>query len=70
MKKNKKSKRILVDMSCSFIHHGHIKLLKKAKKLGKWTWSSSGLESGNFAYFSENTRFSGVTKKYGKIYNF
>ena len=34
MKKNKKSKRILVDMSCSFIHHGHIKLLKKAKKLG------------------------------------
>ena len=34
MKKNKKSKKILVDMSCSFIHHGHIKLLKKAKKLG------------------------------------
>jgi len=34
MKKNKKSKRILVDMSCSLIHHGHIKLLKKAKKLG------------------------------------
>jgi len=34
MKKNKKFKRILVDMSCSLIHHGHIKLLKKAKKLG------------------------------------
>ncbi len=34
MKKNKKSKRVLVDMSCSLIHHGHIKLLKKAKKLG------------------------------------
>tara|TARA_Y100000590_G_scaffold14934_1_gene17985 strand:- start:2778 stop:3179 length:402 start_codon:yes stop_codon:yes gene_type:complete len=34
MKKNKKSKRVLVDMSCSLIHHGHIRLLKKAKKLG------------------------------------
>jgi len=31
MKKNK----ILVDMSVSIIHHGHIRLLKKAKKYGK-----------------------------------
>tara|TARA_B100000989_G_scaffold152623_1_gene113861 strand:+ start:403 stop:786 length:384 start_codon:yes stop_codon:yes gene_type:complete len=29
-----KKKRILVDMSATIIHHGHIKLLKKAKKLG------------------------------------
>ena len=27
-------KRILVDMSATIIHHGHIRLLKKAKKLG------------------------------------
>ena len=27
-------KRILVDMSATLIHHGHIKLLKKAKKYG------------------------------------
>ena len=30
-----KKKRILVDMSASIIHHGHIRLLKKAKKYGK-----------------------------------
>ena len=35
MKKNKKIKRVLVDLTCSLIHHGHIRLLKKAKKYGK-----------------------------------
>lgn len=29
-----KSKRIMVDMSATLIHHGHIRLLKAAKKLG------------------------------------
>lgn len=28
-------KRILVDMSATLIHHGHIRLLKKASKLGE-----------------------------------
>ena len=27
-------KRILVDMSLSIVHHGHIRLLKKASELG------------------------------------
>ena len=31
----KKKKKILVDMSASILHHGHIRLLKKASKLGK-----------------------------------
>ena len=30
-----KKKRILVDMTASIIHHGHIRLLKKAKKYKK-----------------------------------
>ena len=30
----KKQKRIMVDMSATIIHHGHIRLLKKAKKFG------------------------------------
>ena len=29
------SKRILVDMSATLIHHGHIRLLRKASKYGK-----------------------------------
>ena len=29
-----KKKRVLVDMSATLIHHGHIRLLKKAKTLG------------------------------------
>ena len=34
-KKLKKSKKnILLDMSCSLIHHGHIRLIKKASKYG------------------------------------
>ena len=33
--KKKKIKKILVDMSCTLIHHGHIRLIKKAKKYGK-----------------------------------
>ena len=28
-------KRVLVDMSCTLLHHGHIRLLKKAADLGK-----------------------------------
>ena len=28
-------KRICVDMSCSIIHNGHVRLLKKANKFGK-----------------------------------
>ena len=31
----KKEKRVLVDMSATLIHHGHIRLLKEAKKYGK-----------------------------------
>ena len=30
----RKNKKILVDMTCSIIHHGHIRLLKKASKYG------------------------------------
>ena len=30
-----KEKRIMVDMSATIIHHGHIRLLKKAKEYGK-----------------------------------
>ncbi len=28
-------KRICVDMSCSILHHGHVRLLKKASKYGR-----------------------------------
>lgn len=31
----KKEKRVLVDMSATLIHHGHIRLLKAAKNYGK-----------------------------------
>ena len=31
----KKRKRIVVDMSATLVHHGHIRLIKKAKKFGK-----------------------------------
>ena len=31
----RKNKKVLVDMTCSIIHHGHIRLLKKASKYGK-----------------------------------
>jgi|TARA_B100000959_G_scaffold269139_1_gene314603 cytidyltransferase-like protein len=31
----KKRKKIAVDMSATLIHHGHIRLIKKAKKFGK-----------------------------------
>ena len=34
-KKNRKINRVLVDMSCALIHHGHIRLIKKARKYGK-----------------------------------
>jgi glycerol-3-phosphate cytidylyltransferase len=31
----KKKNKILVDMSASIIHHGHVRLIKKAAKFGK-----------------------------------
>ncbi len=34
MLKNKKN-RVMVDMTCSILHHGHIRLLRKASKLGR-----------------------------------
>ena len=30
-----KKKRVLVDMSTTLLHHGHVRLLRKAKKYGK-----------------------------------
>ena len=30
-----KKKNVLVDMSCSILHHGHIRLLRRASKFGK-----------------------------------
>tara|TARA_A100001015_G_scaffold225056_1_gene253938 strand:- start:3258 stop:3644 length:387 start_codon:yes stop_codon:yes gene_type:complete len=30
-----KNKKVFVDLSCTLIHHGHIRLLKKASKFGK-----------------------------------
>ena len=33
-KKIKRKKRVLLDMSCSLIHHGHIRLIKKAARYG------------------------------------
>ena len=30
-----KTKNVLVDMSATIIHHGHINLLKKASKFGR-----------------------------------
>ena len=30
-----KKKRILIDMSATILHHGHIRLINKAKKFGK-----------------------------------
>ena len=33
-KVKKRKKRILVDLSATIIHHGHVRLLKKASKLG------------------------------------
>lgn len=35
MNKIKSKKNIMVDMSATIIHHGHIRLLKKAAKYGK-----------------------------------
>jgi glycerol-3-phosphate cytidylyltransferase len=29
------NKKILVDMSCTILHHGHVRLLKRAAKYGK-----------------------------------
>ena len=30
-----KAKKIMVDMSATLLHHGHIRILKKASKYGK-----------------------------------
>ena len=35
IKEKKKSKNILLDMSCSLLHHGHIRLIKRASRFGK-----------------------------------
>ena len=32
---NKQKKRVMVDLSATLIHHGHIRLLKKASKFGR-----------------------------------
>jgi glycerol-3-phosphate cytidylyltransferase len=32
-----KNNRVFVDLSCTFIHHGHVRLLKKASRFGKVT---------------------------------
>ena len=32
--KTSKTKRVMVDMSATIIHHGHIRILKAAKELG------------------------------------
>ena len=34
LSENSKISRVMVDMSATLIHHGHIKLLQKAKKYG------------------------------------
>lgn len=34
MQKINNPKRIMIDMSATLIHHGHVRLLKEAKKLG------------------------------------
>ena len=34
-KKIKKRKRVLIDMTCSLIHHGHVRLIKKASRFGE-----------------------------------
>ena len=31
----KKNKKVLVDMTCSILHYGHIRLLRKASKFGE-----------------------------------
>ena len=31
----KKNKKVLVDMTCSILHFGHIRLLRKASKFGE-----------------------------------
>ena len=32
---NKRVRKVIVDMSATFLHHGHIRLLKKANKYGR-----------------------------------
>ena len=32
--KNKKNYRVMVDMSLTLLHHGHVRLLKNAKRYG------------------------------------
>lgn len=34
IKKSLSKKKVLLDMSCSIIHHGHIRLIKKAARYG------------------------------------
>jgi len=35
IKKKTKLKNVLLDMSCSLLHHGHIRLIKRASRFGK-----------------------------------
>lgn len=36
MERNERNNRIMVDMSMTLIHHGHIRLLQKARETGYW----------------------------------
>ena len=46
-KKIKRKKRVLLDMSCSLIHHGHIRLIKKAARYGDFILNQHFLDKNN-----------------------
>ena len=52
----KKNKKILVDMTCSILHHGHIRLLKKASKYGKVIVSCLDINSKAAGSFSKSLK--------------
>ena len=55
----RKKKRICVDMSCTIIHHGHIRLLKKASKFGKiFVALTSDKEIRKYKKFEPELKFS------------
>ena len=49
-------KKICVDMSCSIIHNGHIRLLKKASKFGSVVIALTSDEDLSLIHISEPTR--------------